>query len=96
MDKSQGKGGKEGMSTGKSSHMLKFEGRLENKGVVILFGGAFAVALIVFLVALSIPKERRACALMPGFCAPKKEAPKTGKFDGIGAGPGAAPFSLNQ
>ena len=96
MDSGKGTKGRDSMPTTKSSGSFSIEERLGNKGLLLLLGGAFFIGVSVFLIALTIPKERRACALMPGFCAPKKAAPAAGgKFDGIGPPAGSAPFGLN-
>lgn len=97
MDSGKGTKGRDSMPTTKSSGSFSIAERLGNKGVLLLLGGAFFIGVSVFLIAMTIPKERRACALMPGFCAPKKEAKhSSGKFEGMAPPAGAAPFSLNQ
>jgi hypothetical protein len=65
--------------------------------IVFGLGGLAAIVLITVVLHLLLPKEYRACSLMPGFCAPKAERPRGGDFEEIGKlRPGASKFDLNH
>jgi hypothetical protein len=60
---------------------------------------AVLVGVITLTIGLNIllPKQYRACSLMPGYCSKKTEEPKGGPFEEIGKlRPGAAKFGLTD
>lgn len=49
-------------------------------------GMALALAIVVIGINFFLPKQYRACSLMPGFCSPKKEKAPTDSFEELGRG----------
>lgn len=65
----------------------------------IVVGLAVLGGLILLTMALNLllPKEYRACSLMPGFCGDKVERHRGGDFEELGKlRPGASKFDLNH
>ena len=64
----------------------KIKADLVRNQIVLGAGLALTLALIVIGLNFFLPKQYRACALMPGFCHPKKEKPRSDSFEELGRG----------
>ena len=88
MGKTAGNVNSKESETKNSSHLLH---------IVVGLGALAGIILLTLAFNLLLPKEYRACSLMPGFCAPKAERPRGGDFEEIGKlRPGASKFDLNH
>lgn len=70
----------------------KIKSELVKNQLILGAGLAAALAILVIGVNLILPKEYRACALMPGFCQGKKEKKGRDSFEELGKG--GAKFDL--
>lgn len=54
----------------------------------LMLGAGLALTLLLIVVSVNflLPKEYRACSLMPGFCAPKKDKKARDSFEELGKG----------